>query len=95
MIAGMKLTRQNGADWASISPSTTERGRWQLTWWDAEGPVGHTCRDTPRECVDEALRDGLQPMSANGPDAEEALALMTSAKAEREQRLAWLRTEDW
>lgn len=95
MIAAMKLARQNGADWASISPSTTELGRWQLTWWDAEGPVGHTCRDTPRECVDEALRGGLHPVSANGPDADEALALMTAANAEREQKLAWLRTEDW
>ena len=97
MIAGMKLARPKGDDWASVSPSTSEHGRWQLTWWDAEGPVGHTCRDTPRECVDEVMRQGLLPVSANGPDAAEALALMQDVQAERERQRAeadaWLRGE--
>lgn len=97
MIAAMKLARLDGDDWASVAPSTTERGRWQLTWWDAQGPVGHTCRDTPRECIVEALREGLLPASANGPDADAALALMQDAQAERERQraenLAWLRGE--
>ena len=59
--------------------------------------IGHTCRDTPRECVDEVMRQGLLPVSANGPDAAEALALMQDVQAERERQRAeadaWLRGE--
>lgn len=94
MLAAMTLTRRVGAraghDWATIAGSTSELGRWQLTWWDAQGPVGHTCRDTARECVVEALRDGLEPGSAEGPDAALALALMQEEQAKRARMLAWL-----
>lgn len=50
-IAGVKLAHWR-PDWrALIHRSTQEPGRWQVTWFDAEGAFGHTTRDTIDECI--------------------------------------------
>lgn len=61
-VAGVKLAGGLTAGaWAAIHPSTVEAGRWQLTWFDALGPWGHTTRDTVAEAVKEADWDGYVP----------------------------------
>jgi hypothetical protein len=81
--------------WASITPSAKEAGRWQLTWHDAEGPIGDTQRDTIGEAIREALRDGYTIFErACGPMSELAAGLVEVEREKLESaRIAWERLE--
>lgn len=62
------LTKRNGTillknsygNVAVITPSAKEKGRWQITKFDAKGPIGDSVRDTEKEAVKEGLESGYQ-----------------------------------
>ncbi len=51
--AGEFRDRKDPTRWAAVHRSTREPGRWQVTWFDAEGAIG----DTTRAELADALRE--------------------------------------
>jgi hypothetical protein len=52
----VKVARFEATDsdeYAILHPSTKKRGKWQLSWFDADGPYGDSERSTCSEAVKE------------------------------------------
>jgi len=51
-VRGARFVERRRPDsYALVHPSTQEPGRWQISYFDSLGPVGHTTRDTCSEAV--------------------------------------------
>jgi hypothetical protein len=79
--------------WGTLTWSASEPGRVQLTHHDADGPLGHTCRDTIEAAAAEALRDyEVVSVEPEGHEAAGAIASAVAAAAARKAQVeAWLR----
>ena len=75
---------------AMVTASASEPGRYQLTWSDAEGPSGHTTRDTPAAAVLHAVQEGYR---LNYALTDTARVMAEQVQAEHEARAAEI--ESW
>jgi len=76
---------------AMVTASASESGRYQLTWMDAEGPSGHTTRDTPAEAVRYAVEEGYRLDSAVSDTDRAMVERVQTEHAERAAEIeSWL-----
>jgi hypothetical protein len=77
---------------AIVTASAQEPGRWQLTWFDDDGPSGHTHRDTAEEAIAAAIADGYHVLLTAYPeDARELVDGALEAQAARRREIeSWL-----
>lgn len=77
-------SRLRSDQWGAITLSAREPGRVQLTFFDDEGPYGHTCRDTVADALVEATDwQGLEVECVEPADHHEAVAAVTADAARR------------